>query len=350
MWHSKADLKRKRDRKRQKEYRRRKKLEKEAAERREDTSTEEEAASEVPDDNKDDDYDAESMARTAPVLPQPPPPQQQQHIFPTAPHPAVLPRVVQVADQIRAENVALQEDEVATLLGDGDGVANVQGGGEPDAGEVEDASNRSDSSLIPTEIVPRDEVEEIVSQLARICFRHEISDAAVQDMLAMFCQNAQQLDSLLREGRFRPSWRHFVRPRALESCPKIKCSYLVERLYGGDVEQIFVQDLDRIPSEILSLPYDGTRKLLRTAAYVRLADIKAHHRKLHAQMAVSEEKTKEDLLHAHISVDGVRESQKGTRSLRIITVRLGDCIYLHSVVNPLIGVPASRPSPTDLLR
>ena len=220
-----------------------------------------------------------------------------------------------------------------------------------DAGdEAEEHALPEENAEILRENVPRDGVKEIVRELARICFTHNISDNAVEDMLGMFCRNAQEMTSLLQTGQFRGSWRNFARPKALESCPKVKSSYLVERLYGGEVQHIFRQDLDRIPKDILSLPYDGTRRLLRTTAYVSLEEIKAHHRKLHEQRGVGEEETRRDFQHAHVSVDGMQESQKGTRSLTIISVRLGDCIYLHSVWNPLIGVPASRPSPTDLLR
>ena len=218
----------------------------------------------------------------------------------------------------------------------------------PRGGEQQTFQEDSDDNTAAN--VPRDGVKEIVSQLARICFTHNISDNAVEDMLGMFCRNAAQFTHLLQSGQFRESWRNFVRPKALLSCPKVKSSYLVERLFGGEVQLLYRQDLDRIPREILSLPYDGTRKLLRTTAYVSLSEIKDHHKQLHEQLGIGEEQTRHDLLHAHVSVDGVQESKKGTRSLIIVSIRLGACIYLHSVWNPLIGVPSSRPSPTDLLR
>ena len=216
------------------------------------------------------------------------------------------------------------------------------GGGEPPFQEDSDENSAAN--------VPRDGVEQIVSQLARICFTHNISDNAVEDMLGMFCRNAAQLTHLVQSGQFKGSWRNFVRPRALQSCPKVKSSYLVERLFGGEVQLLYRQDLDRIPREILSLPYDGTRKLLRTTAYVTLSEIKEHHKQLHERLGIGQQQTRHDLQHAQVSVDGVQESKKGTRSLILVSIRLGACIYLHSVWNPLIGVPSSRPSPTDLLR
>ena len=192
-------------------------------------------------------------------------------------------------------------------------------------------------------------VEELVRKMAKICFSHQVSDNTVEDLFFMFCANAKDISFLLEAGRLTPSWRHFLRPRALLQCPKIYCAYLVERAHGGEVTLLYDDEMEKIPKEILSLAHDGARRLLRTSAYVKLSDIKQHHKTLHCRLGISPEKTKYDLLHAHISADGVRESQKGTRTLIILSVCFGECIYLHSVLNPLIGVPASCPSPTELL-
>ena len=216
--------------------------------------------------------------------------------------------------------------------------------GESDGARSEYLSHTNGSS-----IVTKTGVDDIVRKLARICFSHDISDGALEDLFRFFCKNAGDISSLLDSRQLRPSWKNFVRPRALKSCPKVKCSYVVERAFGGEISILQECDLDTIPREILSLPHDGPRRLLRTEAYVRLSDIKFHHRQLHQQMGLPPEETARQLLNAHISADGVRESQKGTRSLIILSVRLGYCIYLYSAINPLIGVPSSRPTPTELL-
>ena len=242
-----------------------------------------------------------------------------------------------VPETIRSESVAQEQVEPGAAS------ASFR-----DEETVASSGGYDSNSNNPTSVTQPD-VEDIVRKMAGICFRHEVSDRAVEDLFSMFCANSHAICELLETGKLRASWRFFIRPKALLSCPKVRSSYVVERAYGGEVTLLSKDDLDTIPNEILTLSHDGPRRLMRTAAYVTLADIKAHHIKVHAGKMTREEIAR-DLMHVQISADGVRESQKGTRSLIIVSVRIGRCIYLHSVFNPLIGVPGSRPTPTELLR
>ena len=213
-----------------------------------------------------------------------------------------------------------------------------------DTVQVEEANPQKSVDYSETkgnQIVSLNEVDEIVKGLTSIVFRHEVSDSAIEEMFKFFCNQSSSIASLMERGKMRPSWRNFARPRALLHCPNVKCAYVVERAFAGEVTQIIEQDLDCIPAEILSLPHDGPRRLLRTEASVNLKEIKDLHIKIHPN--VKREQMRKDLLHCQVSVDGVREAKKGTRTLTIVSVRIGDCIYLHGVVQTLIGIPLADP-------
>ena len=189
----------------------------------------------------------------------------------------------------------------------------------------------------------------IVKAVATVKIRSEVSDNAIDSLLKLFCHHQADIRRLLRTGELFPNYRKCIRPKALEFCPAIMCAYVLERKYAGDVTQIEKDGLETIPANVLNLPNHGTRCLLRTEAYVSIRAIKKHHIMLH-KGKISDEMIRNQLQNADMSADGVRESAKGARSFTILSIRFGRCIYIVSVVNPLLGVRHSKPSPTELLR
>ncbi len=81
---------------------------------------------------------------------------------------------------------------------------------------------------------------------------------------------------------------------------------------------------------------------------VHLRDIKRIYLLRHRGMG---DRALEHLKETQISADGVRESNKGKRTIVIVSPRIRNCIlYPYKIFNPLIRVAESKPSPVEVLR
>ena len=179
---------------------------------------------------------------------------------------------------------------------------------------------------------------------------HDISNAAMEDIFKVMCENIDDIRAMLRSGRITSNYRTCIKPKAMLACPNIECSYILERNIAGELTRDCKKGLESIPKEILQLSQTSPTRLLWTEASVKLADIVDHHVHAHRQLRFSAEKLHQDLANAQISVDGVRESPKGSRTFIITTIRLGSCIYVVNVLNPLLGDPKNKPTPFDILQ
>ena len=195
---------------------------------------------------------------------------------------------------------------------------------------------------------PEEMLFDLVKTMATIKVQSDVSDNALDAVFRYCCENKDPISYLLSTMRITPSYKYSIRPQALALCPRILCSYVVDKTAGGVTTQKERVGLDQIPNEVLHLSNHGTWRLLRLESYVSVAEVKKQHYNLHKDK-ISAEEMKKDFENAQLSADGVRESNKGARTFTIVSIKFGSCIYVLSVVNSLIGVAESKASPSDLL-
>lgn len=212
------------------------------------------------------------------------------------------------------------------------------------SGEDQDDADAAEASNL------KEDLSDIVKGLARIKISSSISDAAMDKMLRFMYKNHRKIDRLIDHGMIGDSYSRSIRPKALEETPKVICTYVTETFENGEYVKRVVTNLALIPAWILRLPNNGPIRLLRTESHVTLQSIKEHHLKVHLRMGFDREELMEQFKRLQLSYDGVEESEKGSRNFQIVTVRIGSCIYLVSISNPLIGVKSSKPSMEDILR
>ena len=187
-------------------------------------------------------------------------------------------------------------------------------------------------------------LDRLVTNMSKIMVSHDVSNAAVEDIFRMLCENIDDIQSLLRSGRITSSYMKSIKPKAMKNCPNITCSYLLERAHAGEITKEMTTGLETIPKDILLLSHNSPTRLLRTEASVKLTDIVDHHVKTHKKLGFSPDTLHKQLTSAQISVDGVRESPKGSRTFIITSIRFGSCIYVFNVLNPLLGDPKNYPN------
>ena len=195
-----------------------------------------------------------------------------------------------------------------------------------------------------------DLLEGLVMEFASIKVTSDISDGAIEKLFRVFCKESPRIHDLLLARRITTSYKRSVRPRALVGCPAVFTSYVVLETHGNDKRKDEVVGLRTLPKEILHLPPSGNRRLLRSTSYVSIASIVSLYVSSHLKLGYTLTELKEHLRNAQLSADGVRESAKGTRTFIIVSLKLGECIYVVSILNPLIGDPENKPTPVDILR
>ena len=82
---------------------------------------------------------------------------------------------------------------------------------------------------------------------------------------------------------------------------------------------------------------------------MKLRDIKKHHSRLHRAKGATEEEIRNHYGNAQLSVDGVEEARKCKKTFHVVTLRLGDCIYLYKIFNPLVGHQVANHSVQEVL-
>ncbi len=191
-----------------------------------------------------------------------------------------------------------------------------------------------------------EDLEAVASEFARIKVTSCVSDSAVNKLFKMFVRRNEAIMRLINNGDIRDSYTNSIRPLLVSRLIPIYSSLLLkeEDAARGHLYRK-VEGLQVIPAEYFNLPADGSTQLLRTEEYVRLADIKKLFLETHGDTAASRRMLK----NCSLSVDGVKESNKGSRSFIIVTLRIGCCMYLVRVFNPLIGVADSKPTPKEIL-
>ncbi len=174
-----------------------------------------------------------------------------------------------------------------------------------------------------------------------------VSDAAVNKLLEVVVENLDTLRNFQGDRGTSLLYSRRLKPLAAQFTPKVWSGVLLEVQHPQGLEYRHEQDMDAIPKEYLE--GQGNLRVIREEAYVRLEDIKRHHEGVHADKGVTRETLREHYGNCALSVDGVQESHKGKKKFHVVSLRLGSCIYLYKIFNPLIGHPASDPSLGELL-
>ncbi len=207
--------------------------------------------------------------------------------------------------------------------------------------EEENPHGNQEKSLLEQ----RDELARAVSSVraTSVC-----SDQAIEKMFRAVATRAESVAKLLQQKLITTSYKKSLKTVALQGIPNVFCAVSVLDMRGEQDKVVRLPPLKCVPKKYLR-PMDG-QKLLRTDSFVNLGDIVVFHREIHLKQGYSEAQVKKQLKTMDISIDGVRESQKGQRKLVVVSVRFLGCIYLWRVYNPLVGDEPSKPSMDEILQ
>ncbi len=188
----------------------------------------------------------------------------------------------------------------------------------------------------------------LANSLAKVRAQSEISERAIQKILDVFIPNLRVISGLVEEGIITKSYRHSIKPKSSCSHPPVRCSVKIQKRNRDGTEEIFtLADLSNVPARYVGNEINGVI-LLRQSAYVKLCDLKHHFAAMHPY--ITGEPLKVCYRHAHVGIDGVRETKSGSRSLIVVSVMIAGCICCWKVINYLHSLPEAKPTVEDLLR
>lgn len=337
---------------RQKLRRLRKKKEQELAARREqesssDSSEVEESRNEteqqnLPDDNFQDGYMEDNTAGDPtgnPTIP----------LHPTAHVP-----VARDADGPVSSEDSLGNEALGSSSSDGDmqdSLADVPSRGGSD--QIEDRNDAKEDKEVPP--MNRANIpalkEYLAKSLASKKATSNISDAGLQKIYQVMHDLSKEMVFLQENDAVTGSYRHSLKDLAMKDIPQVWNCVDVETWDEGQVSLERHDKLTKVPATLWNLGENSNKKVLRVHAYIKLKDLKEHHlRKHRGRTGFTEESMKRDMANATLSLDGVKESNKGKRTFVIVTIRFGACIYLWRVYNPLLGDKSAQMHAEDLCR
>ncbi len=186
-----------------------------------------------------------------------------------------------------------------------------------DPGDPEDVHHSSDTDVRAAAANnPRITGQWFANQLAKVSATSDVSDAGIQKILDVMLPNLHAISDLLEEGHITKSYRHGIKPKAQFNLPKIWCSAKVlKHNRDEDDEVLHLVDLSVIPQKYVD-PRCGTYTLLWQEAHTTLAEIKAHFINIHPSL--TPEECTRIFQDASLGLDGVRETEPGTRTLSIL--------------------------------
>ncbi len=191
--------------------------------------------------------------------------------------------------------------------------------------------------------------ERLAMALAGVRGSSEVSDSAINKLLKVALEHGEALEAVVRGKSKKDIYTKKLRPRALRHIPRVFTAILLEEKVQGGLEYRRLEDLAAIPKEYVNLPNKGNLRIIREESYVKLKDIKEHHKKIHEARGITQEELRNHYENAAISVDGVEEGNKCKKTFHVVTLRLGSCIYLYKIFNPLVGHRVANPSVQEVL-
>ena len=157
---------------------------------------------------------------------------------------------------------------------------------------------------------------------------------------------------LLDSGEIKKlTYRYTVKRVALKETPPCQYAVLIEDKTSDPPTVRYETKLKAIPLKYLQLTDSDDEVMLRQEGRTTLAAIKAFHARKLKVLGYPAETLREHCQVLDIGADGVQESSHGSRTLTVVTVRLGAVkIYPYKILNPLIGNKTAKVTPDDILR
>lgn len=203
-----------------------------------------------------------------------------------------------------------------------------------------DSEENEDTGLTATQLA---------NNLANIKARRNVSQRAVEDIVALFVKNINAIKRLKDNGEITASYINNIKKKAECHIPSIKCMLKIQKQNADGTHTIKVKrNLDRIPEKYL---VQGTRPkyvVLNQAAATSLQEIKRHFKRLHPHY--TEQEYKAIFAKTNMGIDGVRECISGARTFIIITIDLNGCLFLLQVHNYLKEHLLAKPTLDELIR
>ena len=193
------------------------------------------------------------------------------------------------------------------------------------------------------------DLRRIKGTLLGIKFSSNVADAALEKLFSFFCDEAPALVSLLEEGHITKSYRRSIRPADDSVGPTIRCNVTTKETVDGASEVKVYEKLKTIPNRLLRPRGDSGVTIVTSEAYTTLEDIVAHYVRTHPHLKETEE-LQTRLHNCQLSIDGVRESQKSSRHLYVVTIMVASDVYIWKILNPLKKDPLAVPSAESMLR
>ncbi len=191
--------------------------------------------------------------------------------------------------------------------------------------------------------------ERLAMALAGVRDSSEISDSAINKMLHVALAHGDTLRAMAEGRKTKKLYTKRLRPLVVKKIPRVFCALLLEEKVQGGLNYRRISDLTAIPKRYLKRQKRGRVRVIREESYVRLADIKEHHAKIHRANGHTEEEIRNHYGNAALSVDGVEEARSCKKTFHVVTLRLGTCIYLYKIFNPLVGHRVANPSVEEVL-
>ncbi len=217
-------------------------------------------------------------------------------------------------------------------------------GGDPDSDP--DPDDDSDNSSESGDEVPIT-AEWLANQFAKVKALTDISENGIQKMLDVMFPHLEEIKSLLDDGSITKNYRHGIKPKCQYYLPKIRCSAKVMDSQNGEETIFFEEELLTIPRKYTD-PRCARYTLLWQECHTTLDEIKQHYRRIHPTL--SEDDYGRIFRDLSVGMDGVRETEHGSRTLIMITVIVDECIHLWKVYNPLMSVKDAKPTLEEILR
>lgn len=188
----------------------------------------------------------------------------------------------------------------------------------------------------------------LARELVKIKCMGEVSDTVMEKMTKFFLENLEDIASIQRSGTITSSFRHSIIKRLDIALPEVTHAVKYIDLENPDEDPVYVGNLQAIPKKYLNPTLTTHYYVLRTESHVPLAHIKRHYEETHQWL--TNEELWANYRSALIGIDGVKEANKGSRSLVIVSIMFGGCVFLWRVYNPIKNYVGAKATAQELLQ
>ncbi len=214
--------------------------------------------------------------------------------------------------------------------------------------DTEEARPHTDNQAETRQVDITKDATWFANQMAKIGVQCDVSQEAMDKMLKLFLHNLPEIHGLYTRKEITDNYRHGVKKKAKYDIPAMRCAVKVRKPGETADEAVYITNLTVIPKKYTEQKVTDRYVLLRQEAYTTLSEIKKHYTRCHPGLT-PEERTR-NMSEATLSIDGVRESKHGSRTLIIISLMFGGDIMLWKVLNPLKKTKGGKPTVEELLR